>query len=692
MQSYFFGPASTALAAILAIVCAFSALILTQQIFPMQADDRITITPLGAGNEVGRSCIHIKYRDREVLLDCGVHPAYAGVSALPFLDLIDLSKIDAILITHFHLDHAAALPFLTEKTAFRGRVYMTHPTKAILRWLLNDYIRVINSASEQDFYTEEDLARCYARITAVDYHQQVSLDGLRFMALNAGHVLGAAMFLIEIEQSRLLYTGDFSREEDRHLRAAESPGVPLDALITESTYGVQCHLPRAEREARFTSVVSSVVSRGGRCLLPVFALGRAQELLLILEEHWASTPALQSIPIFYVSALARRCMAVYQTYINMMNDRIQRIALRRNPFDFTHVRCLKDISAFSDDGPCVMMASPGMLQSGASRELFERWCSNPRNGVLIPGYCVEGTLAKEILSEPKEVESMRGGTLRLNMSVEYISFSAHVDYTQNSQFISECAPSNLFFVHGEANEMLRLKNTISARNAKCGIQMNLFALKNGESGSFSIVRDNDARVHTAKNSFEAVVVADEDVQIFDREDLSTCPFQELRFTQRQTIPFNSTFVLLRQILITEYDAVEEHEEAGGEEDAGGGDTHPGSHLRVGGIKIYNNGSFITMEWECNYLDDVVALAINKSIRDIGHTIKTVRLSKLDQDGTLFDILRGYYNDVTREDGVITVRWKDKTATVENLVVCGNDEMLIERVASLVDKVCMIFYK
>ena len=120
-------------------------------------EEKIIIKPLGAGNEVGRSCIHLKYGNKEFLLDCGVHPAYTGVSSLPFLDLVDLSKIDAILVTHFHLDHAAALPFLTEKTEFKGKVYMTHPTKAILKWLLNDYIRIINSSSEQDFYTEKDL-------------------------------------------------------------------------------------------------------------------------------------------------------------------------------------------------------------------------------------------------------------------------------------------------------------------------------------------------------------------------------------------------------------------------------------------------------------------------------------------------------------------------------------------------------
>lgn len=641
----------------------------------MQTEEKVVIKPLGAGNEVGRSCIHLKYKSREILLDCGVHPAYTGVSSLPFLDLVDLSKIDAILVTHFHLDHAAALPFLTEKTEFKGKVYMTHPTKAILKWLLNDYIRVINSSAEQDFYTEQDLQNCYDKIIPIDYHQQINIEGIKVTALNAGHVLGAAMFLLEIEKSKILYTGDFSREEDRHLKAAESPGCCLDALITESTYGVQCHLPRSEREARFTSIVSNVVRRGGRCLLPVFALGRAQELLLILEEHWDENPHLKGIPIYYASALAQKCMSVYQTYINMMNERIQKASLVKNPFDFRNVESIKDIQSFRDVGPCVMMASPGMLQSGFSRELFEKWCSNEKNGVVIPGYSVEGTLAKEILSEPKEIESMKGGMLKLNMSVEYISFSAHVDYTQNIQFIDECQPKNLFFVHGEANEMMRLKNSVQTRNEKNSIKMSLFALRNGEEGSFDVIRENEGRIYTDRlGEFNAVVVTSSDmVKIFDEDDLSECCFKKIQITQRQTIPFNSTEVLVKQILFKDF----------GAEDFGG-------YLRIGNITVSIEGQEVIMEWNSGYLDDVVAISIHKAIKDIGSNIKSVRLSKLDEFETLYETLKGYYGDVAKEGDEIAVRWVGKCVTISNGSITGNDEEMVKKVTEISERIKQIF--
>lgn len=450
------------------------------------SSEPLKITPLGAGNEVGRSCIVVTYKGKTIMFDCGIHPAYSGLSALPFFDEIDPSSIDIVFISHFHLDHAASLPYFTEKTSFRGRIYMTHPTKAIYKWLLSDYIRVTNASSAQassrdQLYVEDELLRSYEKVTAIDFHQQIDVDGIRFTAYNAGHVLGAAMFLVEIAGVRLLYTGDYSREEDRHLMVAEIPPLdrPIDVLICESTYGVANHMPRTERENRFTSLVHEIVGRGGRCLLPVFALGRAQELLLILDEYWQAHPELQSVPIYFASSLAKRCMTIYQTYINMMNEHIRSQFQLGNPFIFKHISTIKSIEQFEDSGPCVMLASPGMLQNGVSRELFEQWCPNRKNGVVVAGYCVEGTLAKQILGGPTEIVAMSGAKIPLRMTVEYISFSAHVDFSQNLGFIEAVKPAHLIFVHGESNEMGRLKIAINQRLEQ--------KQRQGNGGSFSAI-------------------------------------------------------------------------------------------------------------------------------------------------------------------------------------------------------------
>lgn len=423
--------------------------------------DLLIVKPLGAGQEVGRSCIYVQFKGKKILLDFGIHPGLNGMDALPFVDFIDVDQIDILLVSHFHLDHAGALPWFLTKTTFKGRCFMTHATKAIYRWLLADYIKVSNNSTEQLLYSEADLKASMDVIEVINFHEVKEVAGIKFWCYHAGHVLGAAMFMLEIAGVRILYTGDFSREEDRHLMAAEIPRLKPDVLIIEATYGTHLHEKREEREARFTNTIFNTVTKGGRCLIPVFALGRAQELLLILDEYWSKHPELQDIPIYYASSLAEKCMSVYQTHVNAMNDKIKRQVAVKNPFVFKHILDLKSIDNFDDCGPCVVLASPGMMQSGLSRELFESWCENPRNTCLIAGYCCEGTLAKHVLSEPDEILSMDGQKLNRKCKVEYISFSAHADYRQTSEFVRALRPPQIVLVHGEANEMLKLKQGLT---------------------------------------------------------------------------------------------------------------------------------------------------------------------------------------------------------------------------------------
>lgn len=317
-------------------------------------------------------------------------------------------------------------------------------------------------------YTEADHLSTFPSIEAIDYHTTHTVSSIRVTPYPAGHVLGAAMFLIEIAGLKILFTGDYSRENDRHLIPAEVPkNVQVDVLITESTYGVSSHVPRLEREAALMKSVTGILDRGGRALLPVFALGRAQELLLIFDEYWAKHPEYQKIPIYYASNLARKCMVVYQTYIGAMNDNIKRIFRERmaeaeagtgrggGPWDFRFIRSLKSLERFDDVGGCVMLASPGMMQSGVSRELLERWAPDQRNGVVITGYSVEGTMANHIMKEPESIQAVmsnrtsaanakRGPAGRENevmiprrCSVQEFSFAAHVDGQENRQFIEE---------------------------------------------------------------------------------------------------------------------------------------------------------------------------------------------------------------------------------------------------------------
>ncbi|POY74501.1 hypothetical protein BMF94_2261 [Rhodotorula taiwanensis] len=466
-------------------------------------DDEMEVQLLGAGQEattqVGRSCCVIKYKGRTIVCDAGVHPAFSGMAALPFLDELDWSTVDAILITHFHLDHAASLTYVMEKTNFKegnGVVYMSNPTKAVYRYLMSDFVRVSTAGSDDNLFSEAEMIASFNQIQSFDFEQEILLPpsstssaSVRFTSFAAGHVLGACMFLIEIAGARVLYTGDYSTEEDRHLVPAKVPSWerPPDVMICESTYGVQSHEPRLEKEAQFTNLVQSILKRGGRVLLPVFALGRAQELLLILDEYWAEHPELQHIPIYYISSLAIKCMDVYRQYIHTMSPNVRsKFARGINPFDFkrkdTFIRPLdKGISKLNDRNPCVVMASPGFLTSGVSRELLEKWAPDPRNGLIITGYSVEGVMARTIMNEPTEIQAVNGGAkIQRRLSVDYISFSAHVDYTQNSKFIDEVMPSHLILVHGEVNNMSRLRSALKTKFAERKNDVQIYTPRNVE--------------------------------------------------------------------------------------------------------------------------------------------------------------------------------------------------------------------
>lgn len=589
------------------------------------------ITPLGGGNEVGRSCIILEFKGKKIMLDCGIHPGGEGLAALPFFDAIDPASIDLVLITHFHLDHAAGLPFFLEcLTGYEGPVYMTHPTKAIYKWLLSDYVRV---TQDEGLYTETDLVRSYERIDTVDYHQTTEYNGIKFTAYYAGHVLGAAMFLLEIAGVKVLYTGDYSREEDRHLMAAEKPpNVIPDVLICESTYGVMSHEPRLVREARFTRLVHDIVTRGGRCLLPVFALGRAQELLLILDEYWQANPRLRHVPIYYASALAKKCMAVYQTYINMMNDNIRKQAKETNPFVFKHISNLKSVAQFDDVGPCVMMASPGMLQSGLSRELLEKWAPDKRNGVIIPGYVVEGTLGKHILSEPDEILSITGQKIPRRLSVDYVSFSAHVDYPQNSEFIKETGATKLVLVHGDSNEMYRLKNALQSQYADAEVPLDIYTPKNVESVELVFKGEKIAKVigdiasEPPENGRElAGVVVQNDYQfnVVSASDLETFTNVKLTsLTQRMAVPFRGPWELILWGLRNMWGSIKLSQLS----QTGGKTETPLQQAIVEDAVTVTRSSHLSVvvEWETGNLADMIADAVMAVILQVESSPASVR--------------------------------------------------------------------
>ena len=307
----------------------------------------LIIRPLGAGREVGRSCIYLSFKGKVVLFDCGILPSCVGRGSLPYLDTIEDEHVDLVLISHFHLDHCGALPVLPKRTFFHtaGQGYpsteilMTLPTRAIMKGLLNDFLSISYADTKDDgIYDVKDLENCIGLMHTINYREERWHNGIKITCYQAGHVLGAAMFCVEIDSIRILYTGDFSREEDRHLPAATVPPFHPNIVISESTYGRTNHDPRRQREEDLVSSVASTLNKRGKVLIPVFALGRTQELLLLLDEYWETHSAMKRLgSIVYLNTLAKKSMILFKESINMMNNSIRNAISDRNPFDFRNV-------------------------------------------------------------------------------------------------------------------------------------------------------------------------------------------------------------------------------------------------------------------------------------------------------------------------------------------------------------------
>eukprot|EP00392_Amoebophrya_sp_AT5.2_P011560 g11639.t1 len=432
------------------------------------AGDTLEITPLGSGQEVGRSCVLMSFKGKTVMFDCGVHPGLTGMAQLPYFDRLQEAnkKVDLALITHFHMDHSGAVPYFVNRTDFKGsgRIFMTHPTKSICKMLWQDHSKINKINNEDLVYTFKDIERSCQRIEMIDLREQLEVDGMRVTCYAAGHVLGAAMFLVEIAGIRVLYTGDYSREEDRHLLPAEIPPMRIHVLIVESTYGTQSHEDRKIRETRFLAKVVSIVKNGGKVLLPSFALGRAQELLLMLEEHWQKMPDLQHIPIYYNSPMALKCSRIFETFTNLGRG----AELGQNPWHMRYVKSIgtenreKTIEVVNTRSACVVLAAPGMLQNGFSRELFELWASGRENAVIMTGYSVDGTIAKDLEKQPDQLNMPDGRIVHVRCAIDNISFSAHSDYTQTSAFIREIKTNHVILVHGEETNMTRMRSKLTA--------------------------------------------------------------------------------------------------------------------------------------------------------------------------------------------------------------------------------------
>ncbi|XP_067573321.1 integrator complex subunit 11 isoform X3 [Pseudorca crassidens] len=476
----------------------------------------IRVTPLGAGQDVGRSCILVSIAGKNVMLDCGMHMGFSDDRRFPDFSYITRSGrltdfLDCVIISHFHLDHCGALPYFSEMVGYDGPIYMTQPTQAICPILLEDYrkIAVDKKVVEITKHIHDNRALRYLELLplsgTVREPQSTSNaftpplthwllfpcvlipsacetpgtsplmlvdDELEIKAYYAGHVLGAAMFQIKVGSESVVYTGDYNMTPDRHLGAAWIDKCRPNLLITESTYATTIRDSKRCRERDFLKKVHETVDRGGKVLIPVFALGRAQELCILLETFWERMDL--KAPIYFSTGLTEKANHYYKLFIPWTNQKIRKTFVQRNMFEFKHIKAFD--RAFADSpGPMVVFATPGMLHAGQSLQIFRKWAGNEKNMVIMPGYCVQGTVGHKILSGQRKLEMEGRQVLEVKMQVEYMSFSAHADAKGIMQLVGQAEPENVLLVHGEAKKMEFLKQKIEQE-----FRVNCYMPANGE--------------------------------------------------------------------------------------------------------------------------------------------------------------------------------------------------------------------
>uniref|UniRef100_A0A804NGW8 Cleavage and polyadenylation specificity factor subunit 3-II n=1 Tax=Zea mays TaxID=4577 RepID=A0A804NGW8_MAIZE len=393
---------------------------------------------LGAGQEVGKSCVVVTIGGKRVMFDCGMHMGYHDdrhypdfARALAAWGAPDFTTaISCVVITHFHMDHIGALPYFTEVCGYHGPIYMTYPTKALAPFMLEDYRKVtMGQRGEEKQYSYEDILRCMKKVTPMDLKQTVQVDkDLVIRAYYAGHVIGAAMIYAKVGDAAMVYTGDYNMTPDRHLGAAQIDRLKLDVLITESTYAKSIRDSKPAREREFLKAVHKCVSGGGKVLIPTFALGRAQELCMLLDDYWERMGL--KVPIYFSAGmrgllkvetlyfllhvklsliicaigLTIQANVYYKMLIGWTSQKIKDSHTVHNPFDFKHV-CHFERSFINNPGPCVLFATPGMITGGFSLEAFKKWAPSEKNLVTLPGYCVSGTIGHKLMcGKPTRVD------------------------------------------------------------------------------------------------------------------------------------------------------------------------------------------------------------------------------------------------------------------------------------------------
>jgi Cft2 family RNA processing exonuclease/dsRNA-specific ribonuclease len=416
---------------------------------------RLKLGFLGGASAIGASCTLIEAGDAALLVDCGVR--FRTGDALPDLDELSGRRLDAVVLTHAHSDHSGALPLL--HAAFPDTpVYLTPPTADLIGILQRDALRIMESAEREDelpLYSERQVEALLGALRPVHHGQSFAVRDLELTLLPASHILGASMLHVATSAGSVLLTGDYSVSAQRTVPALPRPDLHVDLLVTESTYGNRLHADRKSAERRLIARVLQTLEAGGRVLVPAFAIGRAQEVLLLLR-HAIRNGRLPRVPVF-ADGMVRAVCNVYAAHERYVSEPLAReIRAAGHPFFADPVRPIRrpeERKEALDAGPCVIVASSGMLAGGPSAYYAAELAPHEQDAILITGYQDEESPGRALLklaeqSGPRELR-LGDRIVEVRCAFETYSLSAHADRLQMTALADALRPRTVVLVHGD---------------------------------------------------------------------------------------------------------------------------------------------------------------------------------------------------------------------------------------------------
>jgi KH/beta-lactamase-domain protein len=450
----------------------------------------VRMTVLGGAQEVGRSAFLIKTRESSVLLDCGINPgSQRPFETFPRFDSpeFQIDSLDAVVISHAHLDHCGLVPFLY-KYGYDGPVYCSAPTSNLMTLLQLDYLDVAGKQGVTPYYDQKDVRECVLHTIPLRFGVVTDIaPDIRLTLHNSGHILGSAMAHLHIGEGlhNIVYTGDYKFARTMLLEAAATEFPRVETVITESTYGgAEDVMPsRVEAEERLTQIVNATLEHRGKVLIPVPAVGRAQEIMLIIDGYM-KRGLMKEAPVF-IEGMISEATAIHTAYPEYLGREVRHSILHEevNPFQsdyFTIVEHPSVRQSIIEGEPCIVLATSGMLEGGPVIEYFKNWAENEKNTIIFVSYQIEGTLGKRVQKGVSEVTMLdtegKMAVVQVKLQVESIEgFSGHSDRRQLVSYLTHLKPTpeRIFVCHGEKSKIMNLAGFI---DKKAGINTTVPAI------------------------------------------------------------------------------------------------------------------------------------------------------------------------------------------------------------------------